>query len=491
MRVIVVGAGAATGRRLVDVLAAEPQVQEVVPVGSPAALDEHARYADAVVHLAPPPAAGGGPAARRWLDELARTCEGAAAARILVHVGSAAAYAPAPEGQAVDEEWPVQGSPSVAGAQLAAEGDRLVGRAAGVHEALRVVRLRVPLVVRPPGEPSGTAVGRRLASALAGGRHLRLVPSLRGRSVELLHVDDLARAVAAALVLPAHGAYNVSAGPVDTSLLARRFGAWPVPLPERPAARVLAVAARLRLAAVDREAVRLALAGPQLDTTRIREQLGWAPDRSVTELVDEWATALSRRRRSIGVPPAGGPTGTAQGSPPPGPEAASTPAADHRRYHDMAVRYFGRQVQGIGPDGWDRASGYRDWTVWQLVAAVARDQYRLALLVDPDGPGPAGVPAEIPDDPLGYARADGWALAAERATVALAAADAAADGVPGPAPASVLPEVTCTTALLGQVLAGAIGGDERMEPALEIYVRRRMEGVVAAPGNLAATSRAS
>ena len=55
--------------------------------------------------------------------------------------------------------------------------------------------------------------------------------------------------------------------------------------------------------------------------------------------------------------------------------------------------------------------------VWELVVSVARAQYRIALAVR--GYDDERIEAELPADPLGIARADGWDLAAERGVLAL------------------------------------------------------------------------
>jgi hypothetical protein len=59
--------------------------------------------------------------------------------------------------------------------------------------------------------------------------------------------------------------------------------------------------------------------------------------------------------------------------------------------------------------------------VWQLVATVALDQYRVALVAH--GHGADAIESQLPGDPLGIAPKDGWDLATERGLLAVTPPD--------------------------------------------------------------------
>lgn len=86
----------------------------------------------------------------------------------------------------------------------------------------------------------------------------------------------------------ASGPYNVAAEPVlDGAALGRLLGARPVPVPHRVLRGAVALTWRLRLQPTDPGWVDLMLRTPLLDTTRIREELGWEATRSSEDALAE------------------------------------------------------------------------------------------------------------------------------------------------------------------------------------------------------------
>jgi hypothetical protein len=108
----------------------------------------------------------------------------------------------------------------------------------------------------------------------------------------------------------ARGAYNVAAEPViDPPLLARLAGAPLVPLPAALARAGAAATWRLRLQPSPPGWVDLALGTPLLDTTRIREELGWQPARQADEALLEVLAGMRRRAGEGTAPLAPGTSG--------------------------------------------------------------------------------------------------------------------------------------------------------------------------------------
>jgi nucleoside-diphosphate-sugar epimerase len=103
------------------------------------------------------------------------------------------------------------------------------------------------------------------------------------------------------LRLGAGGAFNVAAEPVITPeilagvLRARRL--FPLPLALLRAGA--GAAWRLRLLAADSGWVNMAAAAPVMDTSRAREALGWAPERTSLDAIGEVLDALAA---GTGVP---------------------------------------------------------------------------------------------------------------------------------------------------------------------------------------------
>lgn len=216
----------------------------------------------------------------------------AAGARRFVYASSVAAYgfhSDNPIG--MTEEWPVRPATRLFYAQEKAELDQWLRAEAAHADGLALYLLRPSIVLGPhamgakdllPG-PLGP-LGRRLA-----GRFSRmpvpvpvLVPAL---PLQLVHEDDVGRALLQCVVAAGPpGAYNIAADGIITAAdLAREVGLVPLPLPANPAhvaARALAALPFLPPVAGWVEA---ASHPAIMDTTRAKQELGWAPRLSALE----------------------------------------------------------------------------------------------------------------------------------------------------------------------------------------------------------------
>jgi nucleoside-diphosphate-sugar epimerase len=130
--------------------------------------------------------------------------------------------------------------------------------------------------------------------------------------VQGVHSDDVAEAYRLAALAPdAQGAYNIAAEPVlDGATLARLFRARPVRVPAR-ALRVLAdLSWHARLQPTPPGWLDMGLGVPLMDTSRAREQLGWAPRHTATAALEELLAGM-REPAGLPTPPldaqAGGP----------------------------------------------------------------------------------------------------------------------------------------------------------------------------------------
>src|SRR5215216_5623762 len=310
MRVVVVGATGNVGWALLRALADEPAIDSILGIArrSPStslpkvdwatadvsadALEPHFRGAAAVVSLAwriQP---------SRRLDEVWRTnvhgstrvfdAAARAGVRTLVYASSVGAYSPETKKRRLDRF----------------ERD---------HGDVRVVRLRPALIFQRASaqEQRRLFAGPLVPSALLRPGLLPVVPAVRGLRVQVVHADDVADAYRRALLRDVHGAFNIAAEPVlEEDMLARALGARPFPVSPRLGRAGMRLAWRLRLQPSPPGWFDLAMHAPLLDSTRAREQLGWAPTRDADDTLRELLAGI-RDRAGAPTPPldraAGGP----------------------------------------------------------------------------------------------------------------------------------------------------------------------------------------
>ncbi|RKT53982.1 NAD-dependent epimerase/dehydratase family protein [Saccharothrix australiensis] len=260
--------------------------------------------ADAVVHLAwavqPGPEE---PAMRRTnlggSAHVVRAAERAGVPRVVV-ASSVAAYTPADH--AVDEDWPCGGVPGSAYSRQKAELERLLDG----HD---VVRIRPCAVVQPD---AGAEVGRWVLSPLlppcALGRKWLPVPLWSGLRAQVVHAEDVARAILVILRKGATGAFNVASEEVlDADQLARVFGGFRVPVPFGLLEGLAWPTWRAGLQPMHPGWLRLADRASIVDVSRLRA-LGWRPRHAPRDALAEFVAAVAEGRGSWGplAPRAGG-----------------------------------------------------------------------------------------------------------------------------------------------------------------------------------------
>jgi UDP-glucose 4-epimerase len=208
----------------------------------------------------------------------------------LVCASSVAAYAPAQRWSRVDESWPVTGIP---------------GSTYSAHKVrLEKMISRYPLpctVIRPCGIGQASAaaqvrrwlLGRWLSPKLLP---LLPIPLWNDLRLQLVHSDDVARAIVEIVRRRALGAYNLAAEPVLTApMIAERVGAGRVPVPYPLVEKLAGATARLGLQPLTPEWVRMADQAPLVRTTRAHEDLEWWPEHDARDVLREVVTAMGGR----------------------------------------------------------------------------------------------------------------------------------------------------------------------------------------------------
>ena len=317
MRVVVVGATGNVGSSVVEVLAADEQVDAILgiarrrPHWQPAKttwmqadvarddLESHFHGADAIVHLA-------------WLfqpthDPLAtwrnnvlgsiRVFDAAARAGVgaLVYASSVGAYSPGPKDRGVDESWPTHAIPTAAYGREKSYLERVLDTFERDHPDMRVVRMRPAFIFKRESASAQRRLfaGPLLPTTLVRPSLLPIVPDLPGLRLQALHSIDAAHAYRLAIVQPVRGAYNLAADPVlDPRTLGDLLGARPLKLPVAPLRAAVAAAWNLHLLPASPTLVDLALSVPIMDTARARAQLGWDPSRTSLETIREFLEGL-------------------------------------------------------------------------------------------------------------------------------------------------------------------------------------------------------
>ncbi len=304
MRVVVTGATGNVGTSVIDALAGDPAVDEIVAIARrtpqrpfPAARFVSAdicdadlvsifRGADAVVHLAWLIQPGRDETATRRVnvDGSRRVFEAAVSAGVpaLVYASSVGAYSPGPKDRLVDESWPRDGIPSSFYSRHKAAVERDLDRLERKTGDLRVVRLRPALIFKREAatEIRRLFVGPLLPRALLRSSWFPFSPAVPGLRFQAVHADDVADAYRRAVVGDAVGAFNIAADPpIGSAEIAALLNARPVPVPAVLLRATASAAFALRLAPTEPGWLDMALAVPLMSTTRARRDLGWTPQR--------------------------------------------------------------------------------------------------------------------------------------------------------------------------------------------------------------------
>ncbi len=328
MRIAVVGASGNVGSALLRRLGDEPQVEHVRGIARrlpslelrkvewvaadivDANLEQLFRGMDAVVHLA---WAIQPTRDRRTLVQInvtgsRRVFEAAAAAGVgtLVYASSVGAYSPGPRDERVDERWPTNGISSSYYSRDKAATERLLDRLEAERPELRVVRIRPGVVMQ---REAASEIRRLFLGPLFPGSLLRpelfpVLPIPSGLRIQAVHAHDLADAYRRVIVNPeAQGPYNVAAEPVlNARAFAQALDAVDVPVPTVLARAAVNATWLARLQPINSGWLDMGLRVPIMNTTRMREELGWAPEHDALSTLEELFDGL-RSGDGLGTPP--------------------------------------------------------------------------------------------------------------------------------------------------------------------------------------------
>lgn len=328
MRVAVVGATGNSGTSLLEVLADDPRVTEIVGIArrrpdvalpkttwvqADMAADDLVaplKGADVVVHLGWMFQPERDPQAlwRTNVEGSSRVFAATAAADApaLVYASSVAAYSPTlrpgPDKNVVDEDWPTEGVRGSLYSREKSAVERRLDAFSRRHPDIRVVRIRPGLVFKREAAAGirRQFLGPLLPNPLVRPDLLPVVPDVPALRVQGVHSRDLARAYALAAIGTATGAFNIAADPVlDLGLFARRIGARTVRVPASALRAVLAAAWRLRLEPTEPGWIELGLGVPIMSTARASDELGWTPRHRADDALFELLAGL---REGAGAP---------------------------------------------------------------------------------------------------------------------------------------------------------------------------------------------
>jgi UDP-glucose 4-epimerase len=221
----------------------------------------------------------------------------------LVHISSLGTYAPAPDGQWVDETWPATGVPSSWYSVDKAACEAMLDDYEQSAGAVRIARMRPGLVLQPDAasEISRYFLGRFVPAVIVRPGLLRFAPWPRALRAQFVHADDLAAALEAVLDRQATGAFNVATEPVvDRRELQRMVGTIAPAVPMKALRIAADLTWRVHLQPTDAGWIDLAAAVPLMRTDRARTELGWQPAHTADETLLSFLRSIGERRGAPG-----------------------------------------------------------------------------------------------------------------------------------------------------------------------------------------------
>jgi UDP-glucose 4-epimerase len=254
---------------------------------------------DTVVHMSviATPSTAGGRSTMKELNvigtmQLLAACQKAPSLKRLVVRSSTAVYGSSPRDPAMfTEDMAPKRMPRSGFAKDVVEVEGYVRGFARRRPDIEVTMLR-----------SANTVGPTVSSPMSQYFRLPVAPTVLGfdARLQLLHEDDLLRALLHSATDGVHGTFNIAGeGILMLSQALRRLGKPAVPLPSFAASQVGSFVRQSRVADFSPEQMAYLTYGRGVDTTRMREVLGFEPEHT-TE------SAFEALRRAVGPGPISG-----------------------------------------------------------------------------------------------------------------------------------------------------------------------------------------
>jgi UDP-glucose 4-epimerase len=327
MRVVVTGATGNVGTSVLEALASEPEVEEIVGIARrrpecsyprttfvtadivDADLVPLLRGADAVVHLAWLIQPGRDESVTHAVNVLGseRVFRAAVEAGVgaLVYASSVGAYSEGPKDRFVDETWPTNGTPSSFYARHKAATERALDRLEREQPSLRVVRMRPALIFKREAatEIRRLFVGPFLPRSLLRSSLIPFVPDVPRLRFQAVHSLDVGDAYRRALISDVRGAFNLAADPpLGPPELAELLHARRLKLPAGVLRGGAAITYALRLQPTEPGWVDMGLAVPMMDSSRAKRELGWEARTSSLDALAELIAGM-REASDLDTPP--------------------------------------------------------------------------------------------------------------------------------------------------------------------------------------------
>lgn len=327
MRIVVTGATGNVGTSVIEALAADPEVDEILGIARRLPSRQFAKTsweradvaasvlsglfsgADVVIHLAwlIQPSRDETLTRRVNVEGSARVFDAVAAAGVpaLVYASSVGAYAPGPGESPVEESWPTTGIASSFYSRHKAEVERLLDRFEIEHPSVRTVRLRPALIFK---REAATGIRRLFMGPLAPNRLARpgalpVLPYPRGLRLQVVHSHDVGQAYRLAATRPVGGAFNIAGEPVlDAARIGEIVAARPIQVSPAIVRGAASASWRLRLQPTSPGWLDMGMLSPIMDVVRAREELGWTPRHTARETVEDLLAGL-REGSGLKTPP--------------------------------------------------------------------------------------------------------------------------------------------------------------------------------------------
>jgi UDP-glucose 4-epimerase len=313
MKVVITGATGNVGTSVLEALAGEQRVEEIVGIArriperrqfprtrfvaadvAEADLRTVLSGADAVVHLAwlIQPGRDESVTYRVNVTGSERVFAAAAEAGVpaIIYASSIGTYSLGPRDRLVDESWPSDGIGSSFYSRHKVAVERSLDRLEREQTGLRIVRLRPALIFK---RQAASEIRRLFAGPLLPGSLVRpslipFVPGVPRLRFQAVHSLDVGEAFRTALLSDARGAFNLAADPpLGPAELAAVLHARPLKIPAGLLRGVAAISYALHLQPTEPGWVDMALGVPLIDSARARSELGWAPRHRSTDALAE------------------------------------------------------------------------------------------------------------------------------------------------------------------------------------------------------------